>query len=311
MIVGIYAVMYFALLVFVAGTAARAARYARIPMHLRWELYPVPHEERTRASHGGSSFEVVNHWEKPARRSRFRELRFMTVEIVFLKGLWDFNRALWFCSFPFHFGLYLVAVTIALLAARAAGAIFVPGLVAGGFGYALRIASLASGAAGMVLGVSGATALVVRRLTDDRLRASTRGADIFNLVFFAVALGAVALGYLSAGSDFQGAAAFVRGLLTLDTSIRVDPLLAAGLVLGSLLLAYIPFTHMSHFVGKYFTYHSVRWDDRVNVPGGRLETRIAECLAYRPRWSATHVGADGARSWADVATSKPGEGVAK
>ena len=34
-----------------------------------------------------------------------------------------------------------------------------------------------------------------------------------------------------------------------------------SVVLLSLLTAYIPTTHMSHFVGKYFAYHSIRWKD--------------------------------------------------
>ncbi len=30
--------------------------------------------------------------------------------------------------------------------------------------------------------------------------------------------------------------------------------------LAALLIAYIPITHMAHFVVKYFAYHKVRWD---------------------------------------------------
>ena len=32
-----------------------------------------------------------------------------------MKGLCEFNRKLWFGSFPFHFGLYLLIGTLALL----------------------------------------------------------------------------------------------------------------------------------------------------------------------------------------------------
>ena len=42
---------------FAAASAARAVRYARSPIHLRWEVYPVPHEAHDRAGHGGSSYE--------------------------------------------------------------------------------------------------------------------------------------------------------------------------------------------------------------------------------------------------------------
>ena len=66
-------------------------------------------------------------------------------------------------------------------------------------------------------------------------------------------------------------------------------LFGVGVALSSVLAAYIPFTHMSHFIAKYFTYHDVRWDDRPNVRGGSIESTVAEYLTYRPTWSAAHV----------------------
>jgi hypothetical protein len=78
-------------------------------------------------------------------------------------------------------------------------------------------------------------------------------------------------------------------------------------VLSALVCAYIPFTHMSHFVGKYFTYHAVRWDDAANQRGGVIEKSMAEYLTYRPTWAAPHVTADGVRTWADVVTTTPPE----
>jgi hypothetical protein len=69
-------------------------------------------------------------------------------------------------------------------------------------------------------------------------------------------------------------------------------------------------THMSHFIAKYFTYHSVRWDERANVRGGSIEKRMAGYLMYRPTWSAPHIGA-GDRTWAEIATSNPAKGAAR
>jgi hypothetical protein len=56
-------------------------------------------------------------------------------------------------------------------------------------------------------------------------------------------------------------------------------------------------------VAKYFTYHAVRWDDAPNT--GRIAGTMAEYLRYRPTWSARHVGADGTKTWAEVATTPP------
>ncbi len=69
---------------------------------------------------------------------------------------------------------------------------------------------------------------------------------------------------------------------------------------------------MSHFIAKYFTYHSVRWDDTPSRPRRRAgQKRIAEYLTYRPTWSAPHMGADGAKTWADIATANPAQGAKK
>ncbi len=45
---------------------------------------------------------------------------------------------------------------------------------------------------------------------------------------------------------------------------------------ASLLVAYIPLTHMSHMFMKYFLYHKVKWDDAPNRRGGRIEAAVRE-----------------------------------
>ncbi len=43
------------------------------------------------------------------------ELKVMVPEILFLVALREHNQKLWTWSFPFHFGLYLVGFTTALM----------------------------------------------------------------------------------------------------------------------------------------------------------------------------------------------------
>ncbi len=45
-----------ALAAFAVGCTYKALRFAAMPLHLRWELYPVAHE-KGRASYGGSYIE--------------------------------------------------------------------------------------------------------------------------------------------------------------------------------------------------------------------------------------------------------------
>jgi nitrate reductase gamma subunit len=296
----LYSFIYDAVLIFLIASVARAIRYARAPLHLRWELYPVPHEDPSLVEHGGSYFEKVDWWKQPLHFNLWGELKFMVPEMLFLKGLWEFNRGLWWRSFPFHFGLYLLFGTAVLVAGSAwLGT------------AALHPLYTATGLVGAVGVMVGALGLLVRRLTDPNLKNYTAPADVFNLVLFLAVIGLLLAGYFLRPPDFTGALGLARGLLVFDTTVRVPGLLASGLLLGSVLLAYIPLTHMSHFIAKYFTYHSIRWDDAPNRGEAKLAAKIAECLSYRPTWAAAHMGADGTRTWAEIATTNPAAGAKK
>ncbi len=307
----VYAALCAGAIVFVVATAVRAWMYARTPIHLRWELYPVPHEDPEKVKHGGSYFEDKDWWTHRRRFNLAGELRVMVPEMLFLNALREHNRKLWIRSFPFHFGLYMLAGTCGLVLVAAVGGLAAPAVMAGTLAALLHVLYTACGVAGTALAVTGAIALLHRRLTDPELKTYTTPGDIFNLLFFVVAFGVLAAGFALRSPQEPGAVAVVRGLLTFDTALRVPALFGAGLVLCALLAAYIPLTHMAHFVGKYFTYHSVRWNDQVNLRGSAIEAKLTEYLTYRPTWSAAHVGADGKRSWAEIATTNPWEGAKK
>ena len=172
-------------------------------------------------------------------------------------------------------------------------------------------AEVLCGTAGAALGLLGAVGLLVRRLTSRELRIYNTGGDFFNLLAFAVTLALLLVGYWVRPAGSPGPVAILRGAATWDTALQLPAILAAGLALGAVLLAYIPMTHMSHFIAKFFTYHQVRWDERANVAGGSIERKMAEYLMYRPTWAAYHVGADGKRTWVDIATTNPTRGGAK
>jgi nitrate reductase gamma subunit len=307
----LYGTIYAALAAFLAACLARAVLYARAPLHLRWELYPVPHEETRRAEHGGSYFEELDWWIKPAQFNLLGELKAMAAEIVFLKGLWEFNRKLWWRSFPFHFGLYLLIAAVLLLLLSALLLIIAPGWMVGALGTSLHWLYTLTGLAGAGLAVMGALGLLYRRLTDQQLKTYTTPGDILNLAFFIVTIGVLAAGYLFRGPAAPSTLTVAVGLVSFDSSVEIPGLLAAGLVLGALLAAYIPLTHMSHFIAKYFTYHSVRWDDKPYLRGGNLGQKMAEYLTYRPTWAAPHIQADGKKTWAEVVMINPAQRVKK
>jgi len=78
-------------------------------------------------------------------------------------------------------------------------------------------------------------------------------------------------------------------MLTL-TPVRAGAALTAHILLFGSLLIYIPLTKISHYVGKYFTYHRVLWDNEPNLRGSAMEERVGKNLAYKPRnkWSSSH-----------------------
>ncbi len=304
----LYGIVHVAVAVFIVACAVRAVRYASQPVHLRWELYPVPHEPPERVRHGGSYFEEGEWWTRPRRLNRWGELKSMIPEMLFMKGLWEFNPCLWRRSFPFHFGLYLSAKAIALLVLTACLSVLDPEITAGTLGSVLHWAYTITGFSGLALTLFGAIALLARRLTAADLKGYTTIGDVFNLGWFILAFGSLLVGLLTRSADDPGVVEFVSALLTFDADAPLPGSLVPGLLLSAGLLAYIPFTHMAHFIGKYFTYHAIRWNDSPNLPGGRMERRLAEYLTYRPTWAAPHVKADGTKTWAEVAGTNPTQG---
>ncbi len=307
MIILFFLIIYASGFFFLLACAVRAVRYARMPLHLRWELYPVPHEGPERARHGGSYFEVSDWSSQPGRLHFWGDIRYMVPEILFLKGLWEANRKLWFRSYPFHSGLYLLTGTAVLVAFRAVLILFLPTVASGLVGLLAAWVCKACGMAGGLLAMIGAATLLQRRLADKDLSPYSTPGDIFNLAFFLVILGLLSAGYLLQSPDTAGIEAVALAILTMDTRIEIGGLLAAGLIAGALLLAYIPCTHMAHFIGKYFTYHAVRWDDLPVTRRAELRARVARNLALRPTWAAAHIGANGKKTWGEIATADPGK----
>jgi nitrate reductase gamma subunit len=81
-------------------------------------------------------------------------------------------------------------------------------------------------------------------------------------------------------------------------------LVTLQVTLTSILIAYIPLTHMSHFITKYFTFHNVLWDDEPNKQGSAIEKKLLEYLGYKVTWAAPHIAGDGKKNWVDVATEE-------
>jgi nitrate reductase gamma subunit len=301
-------IIYASLAVFVLAILVRAGRYLKLPVHLRWELYPVAHEGK-RAAWGGSYLEELDWWTKPRHSSMLGELKVMIPEILLLKGVWENNRPLWFLSFPFHFGLYLIA---GFLGIQIVGAILLlasgPDAFVMGWGYWLVQLGTVMGVVGMALALLGAIGLFLRRLFDAPLRDYSSLGHFVNLAFFIGVLAVALPAWYLADPNFTAVRGLIAALMTFNLEYNAgSPLLTAEFLLAALLMAYIPLTHMSHFFMKYFLWHDIRWGDEPNLRGSKLEGKINAALQQPVSWSAPHIKGDGKKSWVDVAVHNPAQ----
>ncbi|MDH4044706.1 MAG: respiratory nitrate reductase subunit gamma [Gemmatimonadota bacterium] len=292
---------YVLLVVFLVGFVARTVRLARLPVHLRWELAPIPHE-KGKGHYGGSYLEELDWWTKPREKSLVAELRYMLLEIVFLKAVFEHNRRLWWFSFPFHFGLYVLVAVAAVVLLAAAGA-------AVGWGAAApAVRAGVTGAAGLgyALGAIGALGLLVKRALEPGLRDFTSPAARFNLVLLLTVFG-TGIGAVATADYATSLPGYLGAVLTANLAVTVPPIVAAHVLVTCVFLAYLPFTTMMHFVAKYFTYHEVRWNDEPMMPGSRMEKEVERLLAQPVTWAGPHLHADGKKNWVDIATEEVGK----
>jgi len=292
-------VSYVLLAVFVLTFIYRSLKIAKMPVHLRWELAPVPHE-KGKGHYGGSFLEEPEWWSKPREKDHIAEITYMVKEIAFLKALFEHNRQLWWFSFPFHAGLYLLSAMVGLL--LIGGAAGLAGFTMPEFMTTL-IRVLA--ATGYLLGGLGALGLLFGRLFQPQLRTIATPVTFLNLFILLAFFVTGAWAVFSLPGFVDGLTGFLGALLSAHLEAQFPAILTAHLVLAGLFLAYLPFTPMMHFVAKYFTYHEIRWNDDPLVPGSKMEAEIQELLQQPVTWAAPHLRANGMKNWVDIATDVP------
>lgn len=269
--------------VFLTGSAVRAYLLLRLPIHGRWELYPVP-GEKGRAAYGGSYYEENLWWQRPRATSFVSELGAMLGEMLFIRRLREHQKSLWWASVAFHWGLYCLAGFTALLAAGAAWEMGwgQAGPAALAVSAALRTATATLGGLGVALGLGGTLGLLARRLFDPALRLYSGPREYFHLALFAAAyvtaLAVYAPALAAPGGRLALSLGVMKAVLTLapvPADVAAGGAAVAHLVLLGLVLIYIPLSRLSHYVAKFVTYHRIQWDNGPNLPGSRLAGRLA------------------------------------
>ncbi|WP_312561335.1 hypothetical protein [Anaerospora sp.] len=288
--------LYFALALFCFKTITTVLRFLRMPRHLRWDLYPVPHQGPE-----GSKYQKVDFGELKPHISLYHELKEMSQEMLFIKRAFIHNPKVWKGSFPLHMGLYLGVSWLVLLTVGAmlelngiqvASTAATPVML-------LYYLTLFTGIGSFVAGLYGSLVLLWLRTFDADLRFISDYVSFLNLALLICLFGTGLAAWGLADSSFAIIRQHVSGVLLLNPSAIPSPLSAASVLLFCLFLIYLPFSRMMHFVGKYFFYHNIMWDDEMMKGNRQMENDIAAYLDYRPTWSAPHILKGG--SWGEQA----------
>ncbi len=285
---------WLAAILFIGVAAYRIARIARLPLNVRWEVYPVPHEPKVKRRYGGSYMEEVDWATTKRTTSPLPAFLEIAIEVATLKRVREHNGyGIWPLSLAMHWGLYLYFLWLFLLAV-------------GHWSTVAAVSSLAIavGLAAHLLGTAGALGLAAKRATSRDLGRYTTPIDYFNLLFIA---GFFLVGLISWLGDRSFAAhkTFIGGALVFKP-VPVPAAASVSFLLFGLFMIYMPFTKLIHYFAKYFTFDKALWDDDFKAKGSAVDAQVTTQLGYRADWSAPHVGAG--KTWLEQAqtTAAPG-----
>ena len=286
--------LYIAVLLFIVVTGKKVLYYASMPRHLRWDLYPVPHQGPQ-----GSKYQKVDFGKQAPHFSLVHELWEMSQEMLFIKKAFINNPGVWKGSFPLHAGIYLGIVWLVLILCGAIlGMMGIPvnreatGIVVVGVYYA----TIVFGVTGAVFGLFGTICLLWMRYFDEGMRDMADFLTYANLYLMLLVFGSGLLAWWGADPDYSLMRRHTASLLTFSPALP-NPLIAFETFWFAVFLLYLPFSRMLHFVAKYFFYHDIMWDDESMKAGSKLEQDVISSLHYKLNWSAPHITANA--TWLD------------
>jgi nitrate reductase gamma subunit len=294
---------YFSYIFIVTLYAVKVVRIARMPVHLRWELYPVLHE--TERKYGGSYYEDLEWWKRNRQKGRVRGILFLLKDNFSMGEYFHRNRAYWLVLLPWHIGFIFIIVfhVFCFFGALA----MVLGLAvspesSSALGRFLYFSVLVTGGISFITGTFGSVGMAIKRLSDEELRTYASPQNYFNYLFTLVIFLSGLYAWYFVDPTLSEYRQFWRGLITLKP-MSVETAAAFHILAFALFLIYLPFTRSIHYITKFFAYLWIRWDDRPNVPGSKIERMVEKCLNQPVSWSAPHI--QSGNKWAEVVSKMP------
>ncbi len=291
---------YFAYVFIIVMYAVKAIKIARMPVHLRWELYPVIHEPKRK--YGCSYYEDLKQWTRHRHQTVLKGVFFLLRETFCLREYFHRNRGYWLVLLPWHIGFILI-VTFHILCFLGALAIVANVPVSAEstaiLGRILYFLILLTGVISFITGSLGSIGLVIKRLYDKDLRAFATLQNYFNYLFILVVFLSGLYAWYFVDPNFSEYLAYWQGLVTWNP-IELHGGAATHIILFMLFLIYLPFTRSFHYISRLFAYFFIRWEDEPNLKGSNLEKRIQGMLGQRMTWAGPHIQTG--KTWAEVAT---------
>jgi nitrate reductase gamma subunit len=289
---------YFAYVFIITMYSAKLVKITRMPVHLRWELYPVIYEPKNR--YGISYYEDIKEWQKNRQKTVRRGVIYLLMENFKFSEYFKRKRGYWLVMFPWHIGFILIvafhilcffgALVMVADIPVAAESVFVLGRV---FYYLILLAGLIS----FIAGAFGSIGLIIKRLSDRDLKSFATRQNYFSYFFTLVVFISGLYAWYFVDPAFSQYREFWKGMVTLSPA-HVEPATAGHIILFALFLIYLPFTRSLHYITKFFAYLWVRWDDRPNLRESKMEKNIEEWFNRPVSWSAPHIRSG--RTWAEI-----------
>lgn len=280
----------------------KVIKIARMPPHLRWELYPVIHEPKRQ--YGSGYHEDERSWHKSHRRTMRKGILFLLKENFKFSEYFKSKKRYWLALFPWHIGFILIvafhilcffgAVVMIAGIPVSAGSAYVVGKI---FYYCILLAGVVS----FIAGAFGSIGLIINRLIDKDLHAFAVRQNYFTYLFTLVVFLSGLYAWIFIDPAFSQYREFWRGLVTFNPA-SVEPAAIVHIILFSMFLIYLPFTRSLHYVTKFFAFLWIKWDDRPNFRGSEIESNITELLNKPVSWSAPHI--QSGRTWAEIASER-------
>jgi nitrate reductase gamma subunit len=280
---------YFGYVFVTAMYTVKAVKYIHLPTHLRWELYPVMHEDNYR--YGGSYFEDLNWIERGRRKAWPRSILFLLKEYFTLGEYFKRRKGYWLALYPWHIGFILI-ISFHILTFFAALAMVLglpvsgdsPILAGKAFYYILLLVGLVA----FVSGLLGSIGIMIKRIADPDLRAYAAPQNYLTYLFCLVVFSSGLYAWAFVDPTLAEYRRFWVGLITAKP-VGVAPGAALHIILFDLFLIYLPFTRSMHYVTRLFAFFLIRWDDKPNLRGSRLEGDLMKLFGEKVTWSAPHI----------------------